>query len=71
MSYRLLKDKIVDISLAILLVIMTALTVVFLSVTESKVFENSKVCEISEISPDVSVDTKERCRKLRANAHKD
>ena len=31
MSYRLLKDKIVDISLAILLVIMTALTVVFLS----------------------------------------
>ena len=71
MRYNTFKDKALDIVLALVFLIMVTVTVVFLSVTESKVFENSNVCQISEISPDVSVDTKEKCRKLRANAHKD
>ena len=62
-----LKDTVVKGLLVFIGMVIFGLTIFLLSVTEKPGFD-PRQCGISEISPDISIDVKEKCRKLRANA---
>lgn len=67
------RSKLIDVVAIVLLLSLTVLTIAFLLIAESNIYQRQpsrNTCEISEISPDVPVDIKEQCRKLRANANK-